>query len=262
MKDNSRQGKASAHLADSVHQHLNMYALAATAAGVGILAVAQPAEASIVYRSVNVPIPVNGGLIQMDLNNDGVNDFAFSYFSYQTHGLGDVFLKVQPDQAANEIDDHTSQGHVCAAALFKGVRVGPKSRFHQDPAKGLYMWFKGFGGSQTGNTFFGPWLFLRGQRYLGLKFVVNGETHFGWARLKLGITGTTLTGYAYETVPNMPIITGKTAVPSASDGAELSNGNLGMPAHRRASLGLLAMGSPALSLWRREESANATLLKR
>jgi hypothetical protein len=37
------------NLADSVHQQLNMYALAAGAAGVGALALAQPVEARIVY---------------------------------------------------------------------------------------------------------------------------------------------------------------------------------------------------------------------
>lgn len=55
-------------------------------------------------------------------------------------------------------------------------------------------------------------------RYLGLKFVVHGKVHYGWARLsvRLGhdrqledVSGT-LTGYAYETVPNKPIIAGKT----------------------------------------------------
>ena len=54
-------------------------------------------------------------------------------------------------------------------------------------------------------------------RYLGLKFQINGETHFGWARLNVSVQShgpanvtATLTGYAYETVANKPIIAGKT----------------------------------------------------
>jgi hypothetical protein len=36
-------------LSDSVHHQLNMYALAASAAGVSVLALAQPAECKIIY---------------------------------------------------------------------------------------------------------------------------------------------------------------------------------------------------------------------
>ena len=52
-------------------------------------------------------------------------------------------------------------------------------------------------------------------RYLGMKFTINGKVHYGWARLsvtnlkdKFRITAT-LTGYAYETIPNKPIKAGK-----------------------------------------------------
>ena len=61
-----------------------------------------------------------------------------------------------------------------------------------------------------------------------------------------------LTGYAYETVPNKPIVTGKTKGPEDVNTAEPSPAALLAP--EPASLGLLAMGAPALSIWRREES--------
>ena len=58
-------------------------------------------------------------------------------------------------------------------------------------------------------------------RYLGLKFVVHGKVHYGWARLSVTLghhrqyddVSGTLTGYAYETVPNKSIIAGKTKGP-------------------------------------------------
>ena len=87
-----------------------------------------------------------------------------------------------------------------------------------------------------------------------------------------GISGiiATLTGYAYETIPNRPIIAGKTkgkmndkeASPdllSPDDrgpAASLTNPIPDTP--QPATLGLLAMGSPALSIWRRKESVGAT----
>jgi hypothetical protein len=50
------------------------YAAAAGAAGVGLLAAPQVAEAKIVYTPTNVSTGV-GGSIPIDLNNDGTPDF-------------------------------------------------------------------------------------------------------------------------------------------------------------------------------------------
>jgi hypothetical protein len=55
--------------------------------------------------------------------------------------------------------------------------------------------------------------------YLGLNFQVNGQTHYGWARLSVllhcGRGGcsyvVTLTGYAYETIAGNPILAGQTS---------------------------------------------------
>jgi len=54
--------------------------------------------------------------------------------------------------------------------------------------------------------------------YLGLKFVLDGKVHYGWARVSLTVKNNwfdteTLTGYAFETIPNKPIIIGKTHGP-------------------------------------------------
>jgi hypothetical protein len=56
--------------------------------------------------------------------------------------------------------------------------------------------------------------------YLGLSFQIDGETHYGWARLNVTVTRDsikgTVTGYAYETVPGMPISTGQTTGDSSA----------------------------------------------
>jgi hypothetical protein len=85
--------------------------------------------------------------------------------------------------------------------------------------------------------------------YLGLKFVINGVTHYGWAHVsKVDHNQATLTGYAYETVPNTALATGKTSGPVvANAGMEpLSSGH-------PATLGSLAQGSRGLAVWRRPE---------
>ena len=103
--------------------------------------------------------------------------------------------------------------------------------------------------SPGGGQYRGNWIHVV-NRYLGLKFQLNGETHFGWARLtvKLSLQApmqVLLTGYAYETQPNTPIIAGQEHGP---DTRALSEG-----APQPASLGVLALGAQGLSAWRRGE---------
>jgi hypothetical protein len=53
--------------------NLLAYAAAASAAGVGILALAQPSEAEVVFTPVNQTI--SPGSLALDLTNDGTTDF-------------------------------------------------------------------------------------------------------------------------------------------------------------------------------------------
>jgi len=76
--------RKSANLSDSVQQQLNKYALAAGAAGVGVLVLGQTAEAKIVYTPADTNITPDH-IIPLDLNHDGIVDFAFK-------GCGTEFL--------------------------------------------------------------------------------------------------------------------------------------------------------------------------
>ena len=121
-------------------------------------------------------------------------------------------------------------------------------------------------GSQYSDV--GPWVGKGNgvrNRYLGLKFVVDGEVHYGWARLSVtlghdrqhGDVVGTLTGYAYETVPDKPIIAGRITGPDvitmqAETGEITPPAPLVAPACAPVTLGVLAKGALALDLWRRE----------
>jgi hypothetical protein len=266
MKRSSGPRTAS-NLSESIHQQLNMYAIVAGAAGVGMLALAQPAEARIVYTPANIQIPQNFLPVPIDLNHDGMADFSMTnLYIFSTRGLPSLgALDVKPAQRAqahqaNEIWEVNSSGGDCAAALPKGKPVGPKGAFQRDPVYGLLMAEFNFVKSSC------PWVKVK-QAFLGLKFWIKGQPHFGWARVKLShqafSISATLTGYAYETIPNKAIITGKTKGPADEwdqedfgPGASLTNPIPGTP--QPASLGMLAMGSPGLSIWRRKESVGAT----
>jgi hypothetical protein len=98
-------------------------------------------------------------------------------------------------------------------------------------------WFDGYYWSSFTS---GQWFGAK-RRYLGFRFTISGRVHFGWARLSVSpspSTEATLTGYAYETIPNKPIITGKTKGP---DVVTLDP----------ATLGHLAQGASAIHAWRK-----------
>jgi hypothetical protein len=244
-----------------------MYALAASAAGMG-MALAQPAEARIVYTSANIPIRQNFPPVPIDLNHDGIPDFSLANVYLNTTFTSLGTLRVKQAREANQVWHVFSFGWFeCAAALPKGKLVGPKGVFQQDRTSGLLMAIIGPGSATC------PWAKVK-QAFLGLKFVIKGKTHYGWARVKLNHQGfsisATLTGYAYETIPNRPIITGKTKgkmndMETSADwlspddpgpGASLTNPIPDTP--QPASLGMLALGTQGVPLWRRKESVLST----
>jgi hypothetical protein len=245
------------NFSEPLQQRLNAYALAASAAGVGMLALAQPAEAKIVYTPAHVAIGRDHKVV-LDLNHDRKIDFTFQETLLTTTSVFEahsLILSVLPARRANEI--WGMKHH--ASALPAGIRVGAKGRFsYAKKSMAVDIYQDGTGGSGTCG---GMWNNVK-NRYLGFKFTINGKTHFGWARLNVTCTTTfenhqinaLLTGYAYETIPNKPITTGKT---KGSDDDSLTLTPAALTTPQPATLGTLAMGSPGLSIWRRKESATA-----
>jgi len=228
----SCQSKQSFRLPDFEHR-LSMYALAASAAGVGMLALAQPAEGKIVYTKTHKTVGLKG-ILHLDLNHDGIADFDLkNTLTSWTFGARD-WLSAFPDRQKNALWGHTALRGAYASALSANSWVGPKGQFL--PGAGYMAGSIFSGGVDRPATSQGPWANVA-NRYLGLKFVIKGKTHFGWARLNVScsnvvVTGT-LTGYAYETIPNRGILTGKE---HGTDDSTLT-GDSG------ATLGRLALGA-------------------
>src|SRR5689334_13757724 len=84
----SPQPRTAANLPDSVLKRLEMYAIAATAAGVGVLASPPVAECKIVYRPMNRVLHRNAP-IAFDLNHDGKIDFFLLLRNF-VNGSGDA----------------------------------------------------------------------------------------------------------------------------------------------------------------------------
>jgi hypothetical protein len=251
--------RAAFKLSASVHQRLNTYALAASAAGVGVLALARSAEAKIIYTPAHIHIYANHTIV-LDLNGDGIKDFTFKnvlHTSTNATSFRSDRLSIIPANV-NQIWGHkNSAGSNYASALPAGVKVGASGKFSASYRS------MAFGMDQGGSYYCqGKWNNVQ-KRFLGLKFTIKGKTHFGWARLSTSCNlykvEAVITGYAYETIPNKAIVTGKTKGPRNVDSkiATLKPVSLIAPAPKPATLGPLAAGSQGLSIWRREEAIEA-----
>jgi hypothetical protein len=244
------------NLSESCNRRLDAYSLAATAAGLGLLAMSPRADAKIVYTPANLPL-MNQGQVSFDLNHDGINDFSFYGQSISRRTISTFFfrLTVSPAQQGNAIWGGEFHNHAsCAAALPRGTQVGPKRPFQ---ANRLVL-FDSSGGPD-GGTAYCAWGGKIRTAYLGLKFSIKGKIHFGWARVRIASMypyKISLTGYAYETIANKPIVTGKTKGPAETANAGQSPTTaLSAPVRAPATVGMLALGWPALSIWRREDAA-------
>jgi hypothetical protein len=223
----------------SFQSRLKAYATAAAAAGVGLFAATPPTQAEIVFTPAHTTFTT--GTLFVDLNHDGINDFVLSIYNF---GRDDRRLGALGVTPVNGVLGYGSTGYP-PLALYTGYRIGPRGVFlhRQAPAANV---------AATNGTFIGGPFANVTNRFLGLKFKIDGQVHYGWAALnvkavvsghKPGIS-VTLLGYAYETIEDTTILSGQTA---ASFGTS-------EPLPQFGTLGMLALGAPVLNLWRREDN--------
>jgi hypothetical protein len=237
----NRKARLLSQLPSSLDRKLNAYALAATAAGVGMLALTPPVEGKIIYTPKNVQISP-GTTYQIDLNNDGITDVTISNSVRSSDAL------YAAPAAGNFLSDFGSDEGNYVLALKKGTRIAGR---HKVGGPAIMAQF----------NCSGYWCNVT-KRYMGVRLQINGKPHYGWARFNVSVANqitATLTGYAYETIPNKPIIAGKTKGPydMSLEGPDPAVTNPIPDIPQPASLGALAMGTPGLSIWRRQESAGA-----
>jgi hypothetical protein len=203
---------------------------------------AKPAQARIVYTKTHQVINERTQGFVLDLDNDGQGDFFFgNYGNCTSQGKGCFdslgLAIVGPDK---RIEEQSS----LVLALKKGAVVGPKAPFPRELA-GLMAHVSWTSGGEIRNSA-GEWINVK-DHFVGMRFGIHGKTHYGWARLSVSFDLTnaiqaTLIGYAYETIPNKPIIAGKTNGPD-----EVTV--------QPASLGHLATGASAIPAWRVKRTA-------
>jgi hypothetical protein len=246
-------------LAKTFEKRLSVYSASAVMAGVGLVALVQPAEGEIVVSHVNIQIC--GSTI--DLNNDGKPDFSFPCYASQYEHSFYVKMMVAPLTGGKAVGGARGSAGPYASALGSGAKIGPSAHFSS--SVGIeQLQVERSGGGQSISTYsqyslIGQWG-NKGPRYLGVKFLIKGQTHYGWIRMSVtrrnhhaqSLNGT-ITEFAYETTANKAITAGATK----DDSASAKKPDTG-PRNPNGSLGILALGAEGIPMWRWENAPAIT----
>lgn len=193
--------RANRHFSDTaLDQRLLLYALAAGAT----LACSAPSQAEVIFTPSNAVFR-GLGKFDIDLDNDGSADFSLviRLIHYDTTALIPALFAY----------GHPPSGQVVTAGadalpLRKNTQIGAGQGFR---ALGIMESSDIYGGND--------WRNLK-DRYLGVRFLINGEVHYGWIgfrEVRVFPIAAKLYGWAYETVPDMPILAGDTGTTASLD---------------------------------------------
>ncbi len=215
--------RKTANLADSVHRQVNMYALAASAAGVGMLALVPPAEAKIVFTPVHRVIE-SGGRYSIDFNHDGISDMSIFNSAFHSRGASINIVRALPNRSESGGVEGAPLGSWIGSFLFaalkRGKPIGYGPPFYYQ--KGVMIGQCAHGSHEDAPPCsfhpyhtLGSWGNVK-NRYLGVIFMLRGKAHYGWARFTVQLSRkpfkatAIVTGFAYETIPGKRIIAGRT----------------------------------------------------
>jgi len=188
-----------------------------SAMAVGLIA-ADAVQAQIVYKDVDPDMVVHGNFeaadwhdasawssYQIDLDDDGNTDYTLRVLSGIQHGVGNL-------DPAGDNQYVNNPANPFATPLEKGVEIGAASQ----EWKGLLVYPNGYNYLGTITTF-GKTLAQGGggftgkaDKYVGLKFKIGSQTHYGWARFDTREDSRqyTLKDFAYENTPDKSILAG------------------------------------------------------
>jgi hypothetical protein len=234
-------------LGELLNRSLNAYILAA---GATVAALANPLPADA--EAVCVPSKVilwGGGTFQFFFPGQKIAAFNIA----QTHTTGSSitsaffnrgFLIANTADASAVITNNPYPADLSSAAI-----VGPTDKFGKGNSYGLlFTYAYGIRGGR-GNL-------KHGVNYLGLKFSLSGQTHYGWARMRVTtnelrdheyLTVIHLQAVGYETVANQPIQVNANCKGTATNDSEANKAQSPV-----GSLGNLALGTVGTNLRRQQ----------
>jgi MYXO-CTERM domain-containing protein len=210
------------------------------------IAMGTSADAALV-ASATIPAgglttPSNPGTINWDVDNDGTNDFKFTYNTSTslTTSFGTLFME--------DLGDARIAGPDTNPLFFEKLTAGAKLGTTNDAlgfvaaARNRSLISTYSASAYIGNLLaYGGWS-LGDTGYFGFKFTSNGNTHYGWAEMTLSnsTAQATINEAWYNDTPDGSVTVGN-AVPE--------------PAEVGLGLGVLALGAAGLRRMRQNRKA-------
>ncbi len=176
------------------------------------------ADAQIVYTDVN-PDSTSTGTYNLDLNIDGINDFAITQTSTTACGsIGNPatlkFIRLTPLGTNQVADSATDVTKMALNANISTTLLNWDNSANQLMVSACHT----STGGQWANAVDG---------YLGLKLILGGNTYYGWARLNTSLANSfTIKDYAYNSIPDQPILAGQTITTGIHENSFASSINL------------------------------------
>lgn len=181
------------------HNKLNIYTAAA-----GAFAAAGVADAQVVYTDVNPDTVINNfQTYLLDIDNNGQPEMNMEVIRYPG---GDQMIRLGVQPVNGILGSLYQANYPLPFALDNGDSVSATTPGWQSGSiNGGVQYLAVLYGSQT----FGNWTGVN-DKYLGVRFRIGQNTHYGWARLSVAATGDTLTikDYAYQAIPDLGITAG------------------------------------------------------
>ena len=254
MTRNHKKPRQAGRLGTRIEKSIAAYTVAAA----GMVSLAPAAHAQIVYTRVDI---VNDtGSIKIDFNDDQVVDFAVHNRLYRENGNYSVTLALNGRKAPMAGVIPNQKGF--AKVLSYGASIGSAAQFaglsnrREIPMASLFCFYQECGPVR------GSWYNVQNQ-YLGVRFEINGQIHYGWIRLSVKrifpktrfperYLKVAVKDFAYESTPGKAIAAGDKGPNESSSKGNLALQDEFSQATLPPSLGLLSAGASATPLWRKE----------
>jgi hypothetical protein len=211
----------------------------ATATGMGLPAFAENRPNAIVYTSANISFTGSvsrGKNIGIDFVGSGTVGISIRAYGHGNRTVNEGSWTFKSGQAR-------WFGSAMPRALASGDRIGPHANFS---GSNLMLRSEWTDHPSSKHICFGPFQNAQSM-YMGVRFSSFGETHFGWVRVSAHCGGGksrtyvagTITGYAYNTIPNEPIKAGQVYAKPPEEEGEATKPSAPGP----GTLGALSLGS-------------------
>lgn len=170
------------------------------------------ASSSIIYTDVNPDSIIVNKLYNLDLNNDGIPDFKITDSIWRSCApVPNCNIEITPLNNNAVLSDAKNHPYALKAKDTIALNLSSWSKTSDQTLEKIQITCSRTAGIIS--HYSGHWDNTSEQRYMGLKLIKGANTYYGW----VGLSSSTysnlpaiVTDYAFNSIPNQPILAGQT----------------------------------------------------